>query len=88
MPIMNGIDATILILEQMRTYMAQKKVKDDPTHVVALTSYSNKAKACEDAGFVKLYNKPLKFKDLHRIIWTHHYRVTNSRYNELYNLRF
>ena len=68
--------------------MAQKNMTVNPTQVVALTSYSNKAKACEDAGFTNIYNKPLKFTDLHRIIWTHHYRVTNTRYDQLYNLRF
>lgn len=81
MPIMNGIDATKLILQCMRSYMVKNKLKIDPTHVVALTSYSNKAKACEDAGFTNIYNKPLKFKDLHRIIWTHHYRVSKNRYS-------
>ena len=68
MPEMNGIEATKLILKSMRAYMKNQNIKKNLTHVVALTSYTNKSQECKDAGMINLFNKPLKYKDLNKVI--------------------
>ena len=67
MPIMDGIEASSQIMNLM-------KDEKDLTHIVALTSYTNKREACKQAGIKDMFNKPIKAKELHSVINQHFFR--------------
>ena len=72
MPVMNGIEASI----EINKLMADKEL----THIVALTSYTNKENDCLKAGMKSLFNKPLMAKDLYKIVCLHFYRLSQTDY--------
>lgn len=42
MPVMNGIEASREIIKLMKDYMLKNNIEEEMTHIIALTSYTNK----------------------------------------------
>lgn len=72
----------------MKAYMQKNNVEEEMTHIIALTSYTNKDQECKDAGMKNLFNKPVRFKDLFKVVWRNHYRVSSEDYRHKYEQRF
>ena len=75
MPIMDGKEASSLINREQKKVMVQGD--GEVTHIVARTSFSNKAlkEECMAVGMKKVYNKPLKLIMLQEMMHNHFFRV-------------
>ena len=72
MPVMGGIEAS----KHINSLQEQQEL----AHIVALTAFTNKktGEDCMNVGIKTILNKPLVYKDLHKIVWKHFYRIEEN----------
>ena len=60
--------------------------ENEITKIVALTSYTNEKvkQDCYDAGIKEVFNKPINYTSLHRIMWMYFFRIPTKEYSKLY----
>ena len=65
-------------------------MKEKITTIVALTSFTTNSvkQECYEAGIVKVINKPLLFKQLHKVMWQYYFRVPKDDYLKIYKNQF
>mmetsp|Transcript_2545 Transcript_2545/g.4268 ORF Transcript_2545/g.4268 Transcript_2545/m.4268 type:complete len:160 (-) Transcript_2545:63-542(-) len=91
MPIMNGLQASRLIMRLMRQSgehgrVSPEEMKEnglnedrDLTHIIALTSYTHMAPECIEIGLKECENKPLNADRLYEVIQRHFYRYPEEQ---------
>ena len=82
MPVMGGIEASKLINEMQKD--------EELAHIVALTAFTNKKSIaeCHNVGIKSVLNKPLNYKELHKVMWKHYFRVETKEYPGIYKKEF
>ena len=82
MPVMDGITSARKI--------TQLTCDSETTSIFAVTAYTdqNTKSECLAAGMKGVYNKPMQFKDVHRIMWLHHHRVGHEEYQDIFIEQF
>ena len=88
MPIMDGMVASTKIFQFLKSQLDQEKQL--PTTIFAVTAYTDvgRKNECKRIGIKEVYNKPLKFKNLHKIMWLDFYNLDLSEYKEVYMKHF
>ena len=84
MPVMGGVEASRKIMSLV------KEVENDynkriNTSIFALTAFTNKKSQdeCTNAGIIDVFNKPLNYNTLHRVMWVYFYHKKQSEYLDI-----
>ena len=87
---MDGITSTKEIYKAIKTFndslssLSQESIIK--TKIVALTAYQdqNTQKECKAVGITEVYNKPMPFEQLHKLIWMDFKGVSVEEYRVVF----
>ena len=74
MPVMGGVEASRKIMNLVKEVENKENLRVN-TSIFALTAFTNQKSKdeCTQAGILDVFNKPLNYNTLHRVMWIYFY---------------